>query len=430
MDDIPLATLFSILFVLILLSAFFSSSETGMMALNRYRLRHLSAKNHRSARLAEALLRRPDRLIGLILLGNNLVNIFAASLATVIAMRLMGEPGIAVAPVILTVVILIFAEVAPKTVAALYPERIALPAAYVLMPLSRLLYPFVWVINKIANTLLILLRINVEKTGQATLSREELRTVVNEAGAMIPGRHQRMLLSILDLENIAVDDIMIPRSEISGIDLAAEPVEIIESLRHSQHTRLPVYRENIDAMVGLLHVRHIPRLLKDQDEFSIAELEKTTTEPYFVPLGTPLHTQLLHFQRVKKRIGMVVDEYGSIQGLVTLEDILEEIVGEFTTGLQTFNQDIHQQEDGSYIIDGSTTIRDINKRLHWELPMAGPKTLNGLILEQLEVMPEPGTSTRIGNLAIEIRQVVDNAVKIAMITTLKPPPAEAQAEDA
>ena len=426
MDDIPISTLFGILFVLILLSAFFSSSETGMMALNRYRLRHLAGANNRGAKLVEALLKRPDRLIGLILLGNNLVNIFAASLATVIAMRLMGEVGIAVAPIILTAVILIFAEVAPKTVAALYPERIAFPASYVLTPLSKVFYPFVWIINKIANTLLILFRINVEETEETSLSREELRTVVNEAGSMIPHRHQRMLLSILDLENVTVDDIMIPRNEIIGVDLLDSPAEIINSLTQSQHTRLPIYRENIDNIVGLLHVRRIPRILKEQDDFSVAELEKTVREPYFVPLGTPLHTQLLNFQRMRKRIGLVVDEYGSIQGLVTLEDILEEIVGEFTTDLQTFNQDIQKQGDGIYIIDGSTNIRDINKQLHWKLPLDGPKTLNGLILEQLETIPEPGTSTRIGNLAIEISQVADNAVKTTKVTQIKEATAEAE----
>lgn len=413
MNDIPLSVLFAVLFLLILLSAFFSSSETGMMALNRYRLRHLAEDKHRSAVMVEALLKRPDRLIGLILLGNNLVNIFAASLATVIAIRLIGELGIVVAPILLTIIILIFAEVAPKTLAALYPERIAFPAAYILTPLGKLLYPFVWVINKIANSLLILVHVDVEATEATPLTQEELRTVVLETGSKISSRHQKMLLSILDLENITIDEIMVPRVEIDGIDLNDSPAEIIELLTHAQRTRLPVYRDNIDNIIGILHVRKIPRFLKsqDKDDFSVEELESNVVEPYFVPLGTPLHTQLVNFQRQKRRIGFVVDEYGNIQGLVTLEDILEEIVGEFTTDLQTFNQDIHPQEDGSYIIDGTATLREINRQLQWELPLEGPKTLNGLILEQLQSIPEPGTSLRLGDITMTITQALDNAVK-------------------
>jgi magnesium and cobalt exporter, CNNM family len=413
LNEIPLSILFGILFLLIFLSAFFSSSETGMMALNRYRLRHLAEDKHRAAMLVEALLKRPDRLIGLILLGNNLVNIFAASLATVIAIRMIGEVGIAVAPILLTAVVLIFAEVAPKTLAALYPERIAFPAAYILTPLGKLLYPFVWVINKIANSLLILVKVNVEEMEETPITREELRTVVLEAGHMIPSRHQKMLVSILDLENITIDEIMVPRAEVVGIDLNNSSSDIIELLSHSQHTRLPVYRDSIDHIIGILHARKIPRILKvqDKEDFSIEELESVTVEPYFTPLGTPLHTQLLNFQRQKRRIALVVDEYGDIQGLVTLEDILEEIVGEFTTDLQTYSQDIHPQEDGSYIIDGTAMLREINRQLDWELPVDGPKTLNGLIIEQMQSIPEPGTSLRLGNLTMTITHAVDNAVK-------------------
>jgi magnesium and cobalt exporter, CNNM family len=413
LSEIPLSILFAVLVLLIFLSAFFSSSETSMMALNRYRLRHMAEDKHRGAILVEALLKRPDRLIGLILLGNNLVNIFAASLATVIAMRMIGELGIAVAPIILTAVVLIFAEVAPKTLAALYPERIAFPAAYILTPLGKLLYPFVWIINKVANSLLSLLSVNVEEMEETPITREELRTVVLESGHMIPRRHQKMLLSIIDLENFTIDEIMVPRAEIAGIDLNDSPSEIIELLSHAQHTRLPVYRDNIDNIVGILHVRKIPRILKlqDKEEFSIEDLERVSVEPYFAPLGTPLHTQLLNFQRQKRRVALVVDEYGDIQGLVTLEDILEEIVGEFTTDMQTYSQDIHPQEDGSYIIDGTATLREINRQLEWELPVDGPKTLNGLIIDHMQSIPEPGTSLRIGKLTMTITQAVDNAVK-------------------
>ena len=413
MEEIPLLHLFGILFLLILLSAFFSSSETSMMAINRYRLRHMANDKHRGAVNVTKLLDRPDRLLGLILFGNNLVNIVAASVATVISIKLFGDDWILASSLALTAVILVFAELAPKTLAAMYPERIAFPFSYILLPLGYLLYPFVWVINKCANSLLACCGVSLETGGaeDGSLTRDELRTVVREAGNMIPRRHRRMLISILDLEKVTVEDIMIPRNEINGIDLNQPQLDILEQLGHFQHTRMPVYRDNIDNIVGMLHARTALRLLMDIGELTKEALEKITTEPYFVPLSTPLNTQLLNFQRQKIRIGLVVDEYGVIQGLVTLEDILEEIVGEFTTDLQTFAQDIHPQEDGSFIIDGTASIRDINKQLHWELPADGPKTLNGLILKHLEVIPESGTSLRIGGYAMEIIQAADNAVK-------------------
>lgn len=416
MDDIPLSLLLGILIVLILLSAFFSSSETGMMALNRYRLRHLVKDKHRGAMLAHRLLEKPDRLIGLILFGNNVVNILAAAITTIIMVRLYGELGVALTTLILTPIILIFAETAPKTYAAIHPERIAFPAAYILTPLLKICYPLVFIINKISNGLIALFGINVDEKEEAPLTREELRTVVHEVGTMIPRRHQRMLLSLLDLENETVDDIMVPRAEIVGIDLNDPPNEIVEQLVRCQHTRLVLYRDNIDNIAGMLHVRQLLRILEDTSEFNPAELEKIGTEPYYVPECTPLHTQLVNFQRLKKRCGLVVDEYGVIQGLVTLEDILEEIVGEFTTDLQTFHLDIHPQEDGSYIIDGTASLRDINRQLHWHLPAGGPKTFNGLILEHLEDIPEAGTSLRIGNYTIEIIQAAENAVKSARIS--------------
>jgi len=388
------------------------------MALNRYRLRHLAKENHQGALLATRLLKRPDRLIGLILFGNNLVNFVAASVATLIGIRLLGDLGVAIAPVILAIVFLIFAEVMPKTVAALHPEKLALVFAYILTPLSYILHPFVWMVNRVANGLLELLGIKpeVEVEGEyMALSSEELRTVVAEAGKLIPRRHKKMLLSILDLGNVTVEDIMVPRNEIVGIDLNAPQIDINNLLTHCQHTRLPVYRDNIDNIIGILHVRYILRILKNMDDLTGTKLENITRPPYFVPLGTPLQTQLLNFQRSKARIGLVVDEYGVIQGLVTLEDILEEIVGEFTTDLQTFDQDIHPQEDGTYMIDGAAMLRDINKQLHWNLPVDGPKTLNGLILERLEDIPEAGTSLRIDDFAIEIMQAIDNAVKTVRI---------------
>lgn len=418
MDDIPLSLLIGSIIVLILFSAFFSSSETAMMALNRYRLRHLANDNHKGAMMASTLLKRPDRLIGLILFGNNLVNFMAASIATVIGFRLLGDLGLAVAPVVLVIVFLIFAEVLPKTVAALNPEKIAFPAAFILGPLMTLSYPFVWIINNISNGLLKLFMIDVHAHKDTQLSRDELRTVVHEAAPMISSEHQKMLISILDLEKVTVDDIMVPRNKLIGIDLNDPVSDIIDQLLQSQHTRLIVYRENIDNIIGILHARKVPRVLNEKSDFKPEDLTRLVVEPYYVPEGTPLHLQLFNFQNIRRRTGIVVDEYGVIQGLVTLDDILEEIVGEFTTDRQTFNQDIHPQEDGSFIIDGKTTIRDINKQLEWDLPSDGPKTLNGLILEFLENIPETGTSLKIENYTVEITQTVGNAVKTAKLKRL------------
>jgi len=416
LDTIPLSVLFGALFVLILLSGFFSGSETGMMALNRYRLRHLVNNEKKAAILAQSLLDRPDRLIGLILLGNNLVNFIAASIATIIGIRLLGDLGLVIAPIVLVVVFLIFAEVIPKTVAAVYPEKIAFPASYLLRPLLTVSYPFVWLINNVSNGLLNLFGVNISSKDDLLLSREELRTVVHEASSMISSEHQRMLISILDLENVTVDDIMVPRNELVGINLDDSDADIIEQLTNCQHTRLIIYRASLDNIVGILHVRRIPRVFNEKSEFKASDLENISSEPYYVPEGTPLHIQLVNFQNHKRRVGLVVDEYGVIQGMVTLEDILEEIVGEFTTDMQTFNLDIHPEDDGSFIIDGMATIRDINKQLKWQLQSDGPKTLNGLILEHLEDIPETGTSLRIENYTIEIIQTIGNAVKSTRIT--------------
>ncbi len=418
MDTIPISVLFVILIVLIVLSGFFSSSETGMMALNRYRLRHLVKENHRGATLVNTLLERPDRLLGLILVGNNIVNIFATSIITVIFVRLVGPVGYVVGPALLIPVILVFAETAPKTYAAIRPEKIAFSSAYILTPLLKVCYPIVWIVNKMSNTLLIPFGINTRKSEESSLSQDELRTIVHEAGAAISTNHQDMLLSILDMEKVTVDDIMVPRNELVGINLNDSIADIIDQLTHCQHTRLVVYRENIDNIVGMLHVRRILRILGRKTEFNIDELEKLTNEPYYLPEGTLLHTQMLKFQKHKRRTGLVVDEYGVLQGMVTLDDILEEIIGEFTTDLQDFNQDIQAQEDGSFFVDGGTTVRDINKQLNWNISTAGPKTVNGIIVEHLEDIPEKGTSLRIGDYTFEITQVVDNAVKKVKIFPL------------
>ena len=380
-----------------------------MMSVNRYRLKHLR-KTHRGARLATRLLERPDRLIGLILIGNNLVNVLASALATVIAIRLWGNAGIAIATVTLTIVILIFSEVTPKTLAALHPERIALPAAYVLNALMYVLYPAVWAINQVSNALLRLIGVDAEKRPDDALNSEELRIIVGEAGPMIPARHKRMLLNILDLEEVTVDDIMVPRHEIYGIDLERSDAEIIAALRASEHTRVVLYREDIGNILGLLHLRTVSLYVRN-DELDRDALQRASTEPYFVPESTPLNTQLLNFQKQKRRIGIVVDEYGSVRGLVTLEDILEEIVGEFTSNLGNDSPDIVQQGDGSYLIDGATSIREINRSLHWSLPVEGPKTLNGLILEYLETIPEAHVGLRIGRYYFEILQLQGKVIQ-------------------
>lgn len=415
MDDIPIGALIGALIFLIFLSAFFSGSETGLVSLNRYRLRHLAKTKHRGAARAAKLLERPDRLIGLILLGNNFVNILASSIATILALRLYGESGIAIAAGILTLVILIFSEVTPKTLAVLHPERFAFPATFILSPLLKILYPLVWLVNIAANGLLRLGGINTNKATSQALSSEELRMVVTEAGAMIPRRHQMMLTNILDLEKVTVDDIMVPRNELVGIDMSDDWDNILKQLTNSQHTRMPVFNGDINNIVGMIHVRNTLQLLT-QKETNKADLDRWIRSAYFVPEGTPLNKQLLHFQREKRRSGLVVDEYGDVQGLVTLEDILEEIVGEFTTDPTMHIKEVHRQTDGTFIVDGSASIRELNRVMHWELPTDGPKTFSGLITEHMESIPEPGTSLMLAGYPVEIVQTKDNIVKTAQIS--------------
>jgi Mg2+/Co2+ transporter CorB len=414
MEHIPLSVLGFSLFGLIILSACFSASETAMMSLNRYKLRHLAQAGDPGAMRAQALLERTDRLIGLILLGNNFVNILASSIATVIALRLMGESGIAIATGILTFVVLIFAEVAPKTLAALHPERVAFPATLILKPLLLISYPLVWLINVIANTLLRLVGVPPQTDAMQHLSSEELRTVVNEAGALIPRQHQEMLVSILDLEKVTVEDVMVPRNEIVGIDINDDDQTILKQLIHSQHTRMPIFRDNVENVVGFVHARNALHILAEGD-FNKDKLLGICREPYYIPEGTPLNTQLLSFQREKRRIGFVVNEYGDIEGLVTLESILEEIVGEFTTDIAATIKFVHPQEDGSFLVDGSAYVRELNRTMKWELPTEGPKTLNGLITEYLESIPETGTSVLIAGYPIDIVQTSNNAIKTIRI---------------
>ena len=415
MDDISTSSLLLLLVFLIICSAFFSSSETGMMSLNRYRLRHLVNTKHKAASRVDKLLDRPDRLIGLILIGNNLVNIFASAIATIIGLRLFGDVGVAIATLALTFVILIFAEVTPKTMAALYPEKIAFPASILLRPLMKLLFPFIWATNGVTNGLLRLLGVNPTNKDDEALNPEELRTVVDQAGTLIPKRHQDMLLSILDLEKVTVDDIMIPRNEIAAIDINDDWDSILRQLTQSTHTKILLFRDTIDDSVGFVHSRDSLRLLS-REQFDKTSMLRAAKEIYFIPEGTPLNVQLLKFQRRKERIGLIVDEYGDIQGLVTLEDILEEIVGDFTTSIAPDPSDeIHPQIDGSYLIDGAVNIRDLNKEMSWSLPIDGPKTLNGLIVEHLEDIPDANLCLRLAGYPIEIVEIENNTVSLARV---------------
>lgn len=387
-----------------------------MMSLNRYRLKHLSNQGHKGAKRVEKLLSRPDRLIGLILIGNNLVNILASAIATILGMRLYGDYGVAIATGVLTLVILVFAEVTPKTLAAMYPERVSYSSSIVLNVLMKILSPLVILVNFITNGFLKLLGLGADHNDKDNLSSEELRTVVHEAGGLIPRRHQDMLISILDLEHVTVNDIMVPRSEITGIDINDDWKSISRQLTHSPHGRIVLYRDQIDEVVGMLRLRESYRLMLEKNEFTKETLLRAADEIYFIPEATPLNTQLLKFQRNKERIGLIVDEYGDIQGLITLEDILEEIVGEFTTSMApSLAEEITPQPDGSFMIEGSANIRDINKGLKWDLPTDGPRTLNGLILEHLEEIPEAEISLEIDQHNMEIVAVEENKINLVKV---------------
>lgn len=418
MNDIPLYLFFIALIVLILLSAFFSGSETGLMSLNRYRLRHLAENNHGGAKRAHELLGDPEKLISLILLGNNFINILITQVATYIGYRLYGDLGIAIATGVLTLILLLFAEVTPKTLAARRPEKIAFPAAYVYKPLLRVLAPLVWAINWLAKLVLLPFQLTESLNHSDALTSDELRVAVSETSGLIPDSHRDMLISILDLEKVTVNDIMVPRSEIIGIDLEDNWNDTLKQITNLSYTRIPIYSDNIDNLIGLAQLRKILPLLMN-DEFNPESLKAITRQSYFIPEGTPLTTQLINFRKNKRRMGFVVDEYGDIQGLVTIEDILEEIVGEFTTDPTAMHQDFYQDSDGSFLVDGSTHIRVLNRNLNIDLPTEGPRTLNGLILEYMEFIPEAGTSMKIADYPIEVMQVKNNMVKTVRLMPRK-----------
>lgn len=415
--EISLSALIGIFLLSLLGSAFFSASETGMMATNRYRLRHLASQGHAGAKRVLRLLEHPDRMIGVILLGNNFVNTLASSVATIIAIKLGGEASVAIAALITTLALLIFGEVTPKMVAALLPERIAFPVSRLVLPLLTLLYPLVWIINLIGVSLLKLFGVSLPQNNHNNhqLNMDELRTLVHEAEGIIQLNHREMLLGILDLEKKTVEDIMIPRSDILGLNLDEPLATITNQITHAQHSRLLLFQNTIENVIGIIHLRKLLSYFQHNDLDKEILKQEASKELYFIPEGTSLYTQLLNFQRQKRRIGLVVNEYGDIQGLVTLEDILEEIVGEFTTSPDAFNRYVHPQTDSTYLVDASITIRDLNKALHWHLPTDGARTLNGLILNYLETIPQTGTSFRISNYPMEIIHVTNNAVKTVRV---------------
>ncbi|MFI8415255.1 HlyC/CorC family transporter [Serratia sp. NPDC078593] len=421
MEQVSTTTLLIILVIMLVVSAYFSASETGMMTLNRYRLRHLSKQGNRAARRVEKLLQKPDRLIGLVLIGNNLVNILASALATIVGMRLYGDLGVAISTGVLTLAVLLFAEVLPKTFAALYPERIAFPSSFLLAPLQKVMFPLVWLLNGITSTTLRLFGIHTNQRMSDAVSKEELRTIVNESHSQISPRYQDMLISVLDLEKVTVEDIMVPRNEIMGIDINDDWKSIMRQLTHSPHGRIVLYRDSLDDAIGMLRVREAYRLMTEKKEFNKENLLRAADKIYYVPEGTPLNVQLVKFQRNKEKVGIVVDEYGDIQGLMTVEDILEEIVGDFTTSMSpTLAEEVNPQSDGSVLIDGTANVRELNKAFNWNLPAIEARTINGMLLEELEEIPENGTRVRVGNYDFDILDVQDNMIKQVRVTPINP----------
>jgi magnesium and cobalt exporter, CNNM family len=422
LEDISLDIMLIALIISLILSGFFSLSETSMMAINRYRLKHLAKQGHRGARLTTKLLDHTDRLLGVILLGNNLLNTVSATLVAVIISTLFSQNEFAllIGTICVTFAILIFSEITPKVVAAAYPERIALAASYVLTPLLKIFYPIVWFVNLFVSALLFLLRLEPNKAdSEHHISSEELKTLVLEGGHFIQKKHQSMLLNLFDLESVTVDDVIVPCSQIEAIDLDASDELIHNQLLTCHHTRLPVYRGRQDNIVGIVHVRNVLNQMK-KGQITAAALEKVMSSPYFIPSGTPLFSQLQLFQENHKRVGLVVDEYGEWLGLVTIEDIIEEIVGEFTTQAPTQAGVFMKQQDGSFLVEGGILLRDLNRKLGLQLPLDGPKTLNGLILEHFQDIPEAGIGLNIADYPMEIVQVKNQVVKVVKIFPAHP----------
>ena len=411
--------LISSIFFLLCLSAFFSSAETGMMALNRFKLKHLVKQRNKSAIRANKLLQRPDRLLGIILIGNNFVNILAAALTTILCLRLFGDSGVLIGSIILTMIVLIFAEVTPKTFAANYSEKVALPSSLILKFLQKLLYPLVWIVNFFSNSILKLLGVK-EKESEEDLSPEELKSILENSGDLIPSRYQEMLLSVLELDKISIDEVMIPKNEIIGIDLSKDIEEIGEFLKDSKKEFFPVFDQNLDDIKGIINLYGINSFLSSQKK-DTESLLQNSEEVYFALENTSLNIQLNNFQKDKKKVAVVLDEYGSVKGMVDIKDILEEIVGELSDPHEEVKIDIKEQKDGSYLIDAGISAREVNKRLGWDLPLTGPKTLNGLILENTETIPEANISLEIENYLIETVLIKDNMIKFTKVRKLESP---------
>ncbi|MFP6776072.1 MAG: CNNM domain-containing protein [PS1 clade bacterium] len=403
-----------VLIVLILISAFFSSAETSMMAINRYRLKSLSAKNDTKAKRTEKLLSDIDRLIGTILLGNNFVNIFASSVATILAIKLWGEGSVVYSSIVLTFVILIFAETTPKTFAAKNPEKIALPASYLIEFFVKVFQPFVWIIAKLSKFILGIIGVKDNEQNNK-LNSAELRMVLHDAKPIIASNYQKMLLNIVDLEKVKVEDIMIPRHELISVDVNNHQ-DMLEHLERTQHNRLLTYDKSQDNITGVLHMRDIVNLFA-RDEFSVEAAINLIREPYFIPEGTSLSIQLEHFQKLKRRLGLVVDEYGEVRGMIVFEDILEEIVGQFTSNQSEVIKEINKQKDGSYLVDPRISIRELNVEINISLPVTNAKTLNGLILEELQSIPSRDVSLKIDGVLIEVVQITDQTIKLVKIRT-------------
>lgn len=409
--------LFTVIILLVFLSAFFSSAEIGVMSINRYRLRHLVRKKHKAAIRINKMLSKPERMLSVILIGNTVCNIVASMAATLIGHNLNGEKGAIIATALLTIIILVISEMTPKTFAALYPQKVAFLSAFPLDFLQKIFSPIVTFTSFIANKILVICGVDINKTNKDTLSGEELRSVVHESGILLPVEHKGMLLSLLDLEQATVEDIMIPKAEIIGVDLDEPWPKILEQLENIQHTRVPLYRSTIDNLIGIVHLRKVLNMVLD-DELTIDGLLSIIEDPYYVPEATTLNLQIINFQNMKRRSCFVVNEYGDLQGLVTMEDILEEIVGEFTTDISNLSQDFTKVGEQKYIIDGSITVRNLNRALSWQIPLLGPKTLSGIIIEYLGYIPPTDCCLQIDTYQIEILKIADNTIKSILVTNV------------
>ena len=415
MNEIPLWILLASIAFLVLMSAFFSGSETSMMAINRYRLKHLVKEKNKSAKRVSKLLEKTDRLLGVILIGNNFTHTLSTALATVVAIRIWSDNAVLAVTVFMTFIMIIFAEVMPKTIAALKPESIAFPSSYLLKPLSKILSPLITLVSFVSNNVTKLIGIDLDNANKDELKPEELRTLLQTSG--VPKRQEEMLMGIFDMDNLSVNDVMIPKNEIIGIDLNDEIEDIVKQLQEIDFTYIPCFEDTIENVQGFLSLNKKAEFLGSEEK-SIRSLKDELREPLFVPENTPLYKQLANFQSSGRRVGLIVDEYGDIEGIITLRSILEIIVGEITTE-SIEKMDIMPQADGSYLVDGSMMIREVNRRLKWELPTEGPKTLSGLILEEIQTIPDTNVGLSIENYKIETVLIKDNVIKLAKVKVIK-----------